>query len=243
MEHELKKHIHNVIKESMNRKKPFWKRAGEILIEILIIVFAVSFAVYMEKEREHAHEQKEAKEFLIGLKADLQNDVKEMASDVLAYEISTKWLRSFAKIDDLPVDSIKKYSWVLINTTHLIPNKGRYEGFKSSGKVNSIEDQELRNHILDFYEERLIGLTNSTLKYIELKDQMRWVFYSKRRGRGTSSDNLRLVLKDDELNNYLISLSFAGDIIDRYKIAIQEAEAIIQIIDKKYPESQPSGKS
>ena len=67
MEHELRKHIHKLVTEAANRKKSAWARVGEILLEMLIIIFAVWFAVFMERRREHHHEQKEVKEFLTGL--------------------------------------------------------------------------------------------------------------------------------------------------------------------------------
>jgi len=235
MEHELKKHIHNIVKETLNRKRPLWKRVGEILIEILIIVFAVSFAVYMEKEREHAHERKEVKEFLLGLKADLENDRKEMKEDIWGYELSAKWLNYFIREKTIDKDSLKTYSWVLISKTHLIANKGRYEGFKASGKMNTIENHELRNRILDFYEERIVGLTNATQDYMDFKDQMLQIFYRERKGNGTDRDNLIDILKQDELSNYLRNLSFVDEITRRYKLAINDAEAIIKVIDQMYP--------
>jgi len=234
MEHELKKHIHNIVKETLNRKRPLWKRVGEILIEILIIVFAVSFAVYMEKEREHTHDKKEVQEFLLGLKADLENDRKEMKEDIWSYELSAKWLAYFMREKNINKDSLKTYSWVLISKTHLLTNKGRYEGFKASGKINTIENHELRNRILDFYEERIVGLTNTTKSYMDFKDLMLNVFYRERKGRATASDNLVDILKHSELNNYLAALSNVVEITSKYKLAINDAEAIIQLIDQMY---------
>lgn len=234
MEHELKKHIHNIVKESLNRKRPLWKRVGEILIEVLIIVFAVSFAVYMEKEREHTHDKKEVKEFLLGLKADLENDRKEMNDDIWGYETSAKWLSYFVNEKNINKDSLKTYSWVLISKTHLLANKGRYEGFKASGKMNTIENHQLRNRILDFYEERIVGLTNTTQDYMDFKDQMLQIFYRERKGRGTDRDNLMDILKKDELNNYLRTLSDVKDITIKYNLTINDAEAIIQLIDQMY---------
>lgn len=236
MEHELKKHLHNILKEAGNRKKNIWKRLGEILVEILIIVFAVSFAVYMEKQREHTHEEKEVKEFLIGLKTDLENDIKEMTGDIWGYSTCSTWLKYFVMEQQVNKDSLNKYTWVLISKTHLLPNKGRYEGFKASGKMNTIQNHKLRNNILDLYEERIVGLTNATKEYIELKGKMLQLLFAKRMGIGTKSDNLVMVLKDNELRNYLLALADVGEIIQRYQSAIKEVKGIVQIIDEIYPE-------
>lgn len=236
MEHELKKHLHNIVREAVNRKKSFWKRISEIMIEMLIIVFAVSFAVYMEKQREHSHEEADVKEFLVGLRTDLENDIKEMNGDIWGYTTCATWLNYFVSEPDVNIDSLKKYQWVLISKTHLLANKGRYEGFKASGKMNTIQRHQLRNKILDLYEERIIGLTNATQEYMDLKNRMLQLLYKLRRNAGKKSDNLKIILKENELRNYLLGLANVADIVQRYEAAIQDVKLIIQYIEEVYPE-------
>ncbi|MDO6435120.1 hypothetical protein Q4E93_31180 [Flavitalea sp. BT771] len=43
-----------------------WKKVREIAVEILIIVFAVSLAAFLERRREVSNEQHQVKEFLLG---------------------------------------------------------------------------------------------------------------------------------------------------------------------------------
>lgn len=234
MEHELRRHIHNILKETLNTKRPFWKRVGDILFEGLIIVFAVSFAVFMERQREHKHDMQEAEAFILGLKTDLKNDIKEMEGDVWGYETATKWIKYFIDEKQLNIDSVYKQSWVLINKTHLLINQGRYEGFKASGKINTIENELLRNKILDLYEERIVGLTNSTREHLALKEDMLKVLYRKRINKGTPNDNLLTVIKDQELRNYLFALTTTWEIINKYKLAIKESQEIIDLIEKSY---------
>lgn len=234
MEHELRRHIHNILKETLNTKRPFWKRLGDIVFEGIIIVFAVTFAVFMERQREHNHDMKEAKAFILGLKIDLENDIKEMKGDIWGYETATKWLRYFMNETKPNEDSVRKQSWVLINKTHLLINQGRYEGFKASGKINTIENELLRNKILDLYEERIVGLTNATREHLVLKDDMLKVLYRKRVNKGTSNDNLLDVIKDQELRNYFFALTNTEDIIHKYKLAIKESQAIIDLIKTEY---------
>lgn len=234
MEHELRRHIHNILKETLNTKRPFWKRIGDILFEGAIIVFAVSFAVFMERQREHSHDMKEAKVFILGLKTDLENDIKEMQEDIWGYETATKWLRYFIDEKKLNKDSVNKQSWVLINKTHLLINQGRYEGFKASGKINTIENELLRNKILDLYEERIVGLTNSTKEHLILKEEMLKVLYRKRVNRGMPNDNLLDILKDQELRNYFFALTTTKEIMNKYKLAIKESQDIIDLIKTEY---------
>jgi hypothetical protein len=71
MEHEITGHSRKVYKLWKNNDISPWKKIKEIGIEVLIIVFAVSFAAFIEREREHSTEQKEVKSFLLGIKVDL----------------------------------------------------------------------------------------------------------------------------------------------------------------------------
>jgi hypothetical protein len=66
-----------------------------------------------------------------------------------------KYLTSLPPGEKLNKDSLKKYQGYLLNSTGLVPNDGRYQGFKSSGKISTIENGELQNDILDLYQESI----------------------------------------------------------------------------------------
>lgn len=234
MEHELRKHVHNILSEVTNRKKSIWKRIAEIFIEMLIIIFAVSFAVYMERKREMHHEQKEVKEFLTGLKSDLKNDILEMKEDRSGYKAQGKWFNYFATEKQFNKDTLRAKEWVIWNFIHLLVNNGRYEGFKASGKINTIENVELRNQILDLYQEIIVGLTNNTATYNDLKKQLHVIISKKRKGIGEDFDNLTEILKDDEIKNYCHRLRFTAEPIRRYDSAISKCTKIIALIDEEY---------
>ena len=237
MEHEIRKHVHNVLAEVANRKKSLWRKIGEILIEMLIIVFAVSFAVFLERRREHGHEQKEVKEFLLGLKTDLESDIEEMKGDTAyGYTQQQRSLKYFAGVKKLLPDSVRLNQNVLLSETHLLINSGRYEGFKASGKMNTIENMELRNNILDLYQEKLIGLTNATARHLSVKREMNKRIMTLRKNTGTSRDNLITVMSNDEIRNYCISLSDTREIMRYYRMSIALSKKIIELINSEYPE-------
>jgi hypothetical protein len=239
MEHEIRKHMHNIMAETTNRKRSVWKRLGEIMIEVIIIVFAVSFAVFMERQREHNHEQKEVKEFLLGLKTDLNSDIEEMKGDTTyGYNQQEKSLKYFARNTKLHPDSVKLNQGVLLSETHLLINNGRYEGFKASGKMNTIENKELRNHILDLYQEKLIGLTNITAKHLFIKREMNQRIMALRKNTGTQKDNLIAVMSNNEIRNYCISLSDTREIMRYYRLSIILSKKIVEFIDTEYPEQK-----
>ncbi len=235
MEHEIRKHIHNVLNEVVSRKRSIWKRGGEIIIEMSIIVFAVSFAVFLERQREYHHEQKEVKEFLTGLRFDLENDIKEMQEDAVGYKTQAKWFTYFGKEKTPNPDTVKKYGWVIWNSVHLLVNSGRYEGFKASGKINTIENMSLRNNILDLYQEVLVALTANTSGYIEVKKYLQRLIYQKRTVGPENDDNLATVLTDTEVRNYCLQLRYTGEPVRRYDSAINRSKRIIEQINTEYP--------
>lgn len=234
MEHEIRKHLHNVISEIKNREVSVWNRVAKITGEMLIIIFAVSFAVFMERQREHRHEQQEAREFLLGLRTDLQNDIVEMTNDRKGYTVYGGWLRYLGQESKLDKDSLLRYRNSVGNFIELLVNKGRYEGFKASGKMNTIENTELRNNILDLYEETLVGLTNATRSYTESKKIFQRLIFQKRKHWGKPDDNFAEVLDNVEVRNYCMSLSFTGEIVGRYDKAIDKSKQIIRLIENEY---------
>lgn len=236
MENEIRKHVHKIIDEAGNRKKSVWKRIGEIIIEMLIIVFAVSLAVFFERQRELNHDQHEVKEFLTGLRGDLRNDIHEMEGDKLGYQQQAKWFNYFATEKRPNRDTVRTYQWVIWNTIGLLVNNGRYEGFKASGKINTIRNEELRNCILDLYQETLIALTNNTNGYNSLKKEFQQLIYKYRKNELQAGDNLVDILQDQQIKNYCFHLRYTNEPIRRYDNAIKSSERIIELINAEYPE-------
>ena len=68
-------------------------------------------------------------------------------------------------------DTLRKYSAqnVFFSFTQLTPNNGRFEGFKSSGKIGTIENSVLQNDIMDLYQENISSLLSSTKYYLDNK--------------------------------------------------------------------------
>src|SRR6185436_9341110 len=69
---------------------PFWHKIGEFLLEIFIIVFAITVSIYFHDRSELRHQRHETKEFLLGLKEDLKTDIDEMNQDKSSFRQSEK---------------------------------------------------------------------------------------------------------------------------------------------------------
>lgn len=220
-------------------KKGFWHKVGEFFLEIVIIVFAVSLSIYLHDRSESKHQQHETKEFLLGLKQDLETDITEMKADIQSFEKSSKgfsYVTSRKINEPLHPDSMRKYINWLFNTTGLVPNSGRFEGFKSSGKIGTIADKELQNNIMDLYQENIPNLIASTNFYTAKKHKL-WEHVAVSTKRVTdSTTNLLAVLATDQSFNISITLTSVKEIIDRYDTCIAKMKTIIEAINKEYGE-------
>jgi hypothetical protein len=236
-EDEIVKHTKKLYKIWFSGEHTIWHKLGEFLLEIIIIVFAVSISIWFHNLSEHKQQQKEVKAFLIGLKSDLTDDIKEMNGDKNSY-INQKILFSYIaglKINELPSrDTLNKYGEYFNNTTEFNPNDGRFQGFKSSGKIGTIEDGELQNDIMDLYEEDVPSLLASTKIYVTLKLKFFDLIFKNLKRTSDSTTNMISFLRSDETNILSSYLGAPIQVISRYDICIQKMNKIIAEIDKEY---------
>lgn len=213
----------------------------EFLLEIFIIVFAVSITIWFHGMAEHRHQQKEVKEFLIGLKNDLTNDLSEMQTDKAGYryqQAAFLYFR-FMKADAAGVtDSLAKYTNAIFNKLELVQNNGRFEGFKSSGKIGNIENKKLQNDILDLYQELIPNLIKTTQLCHLQKDRL---IILVEQNAHLDQVQKRLVIEDvmklDQAKILSSALGyFPKEIIARYDACISKVNDIVKAIDKQYAE-------
>jgi len=216
---------------------PTWHKIGDFILEIFIIVFAITVSIYFHDRSELKHQRHETKEFLLGLKQDLKTDIEEMNQDKNSFLQSQKafnYITSRQLNESLNPDTIRHYYTWIFNTTGLVPNSGRFEGFKSSGKIGTIENKELQNNIMDLYQENIPNLINSTNFYTSKKQSLfEYVNLNKKR-LTDSTNNLVSVLSSDPAYNICVTLTFVDEILDRYDTCIHKMHVIIRDINKQY---------
>jgi hypothetical protein len=220
---------------------PAIEKLKEFLIEIFIIVFAVSVTIWFHDLAEHRHEQKEVKEFLLGLKSDLTNDLSEIESDKRGYRYQHAALRFFGTLNahnpGLP-DSIAKYSNAIFNKVELVQNNGRFEGFKSAGKLGNIESKKLQNDILDLYQELIPSLLSTTQLYNNQKDRL--IIFIEQHGHIDSTTNQLVISDAMKLNQARIIYSTLGylpnEILHRYDLCVSRINEVVKEIDAEFGE-------
>lgn len=236
-EQEVVKHTKKVYKIWSSKEHGLWHKVKEFLIEIIIIVFAVTLSIWLHDKSEHTHQQKEVKEFLTGLREDLLSDIKEMKDDKTSYLKQGhifSYITSIKLNQTLVSDSLAKYRSWLFNTTRLDQNNGRFEGFKSSGKIGNIEDKVIQDDIMDLYQEDIPSLLTSADAYIRWKNQL-FDFGIKNRKRITdSTSNLTTILLTDEAQNLCGYLANPSQILERYDTCIVKMRKIVNEIESNY---------
>jgi hypothetical protein len=236
-EQEVIKHTKKVYNIWSSKEHSFWHKIQEFLIEIFIIVFAITLSIWLHDKSEHNHQQKEVKEFLLGLRDDLSSDIKEMKDDRESYANQGhiySYITNVKHNHVLDPDTIRKYQNWLFTTTRLQQNNGRFEGFKASGKIGNIEDKELQNDILDLYQEDILSLLAATDPYIRWKYELFDFGIKNGKKLTDSTSNFMALLLTDEVQNLCGYLADPDEIINRYDICINKMEKIITEIESAY---------
>ena len=215
----------------------FLHKLAEFITEIFIIVFAITLSIYFHDRSELKHQRHETKEFLLGLRQDLKTDIEEMKGDKISYQLTGmafSYITHRKLNESLNADTIKNYFIPITNTTGLIPNSGRFEGFKSSGKIGTIENKELQNYIMDLYQEDIPSLIVSTNGYTQRKGKLLEYLADNTKRMTDSTINVLSVLSSDHAFNICATLTYVQEILGRYDICINKIKAIIADIDKEY---------
>ena len=154
-ENEIIKHIKGAYTVTKSSGKSIRRKLYEIFIEIIIIVIAVSISIGLHNWNEKRHNKKEEKEFLLGMKKDLQIDIENMSSSMELYEYTLHGIAYFLKsgnAETLNQDSVMRYSDCFFSSTDLDPHIGRYEGLKGSGRFTIVENKDLLNDLIELHE-------------------------------------------------------------------------------------------
>ena len=108
MQDEITKHTKKIYSTVKNSEHSLGEKLKEIIIEVSIIVFAVSLSIWLHSWSEHRHQQSEVKSFLTNLKNDLKKDIERFDSDKSGYQNVTKSYEFIINITPSQLDSLKK---------------------------------------------------------------------------------------------------------------------------------------
>ncbi|MGS0748720.1 hypothetical protein [Halpernia sp. GG3] len=224
MQDEITKHTTEIYKEAKNKKHSLTEKIKEISIEIFIIVFAVTLSIWLQSRSEHRHEQQEVNKFLKELRENLSADIKILEQNknaAILLKDDYKFVLAL-KESDVKNGAIYNHLNFLLLTTNF--NVRPYEGFKSSGKIATIEDDQLKYNILNYYQQSIPNL-NGTVTFINTEQLKMQDYDLQIKGIFLSLSDSKIQQKYRNLNHDIKSvINDYDEIINKAKDIIAESK-------------------
>jgi hypothetical protein len=235
---EIIKHVKSAIDTSRDHNKKWPEKLREILLEIVIIVFAVSLSIWLHNWSESRKDRDEEREFLAGLKQDLEADLKEMEGDRKTYTNALRGVYYYERVGaggQVNADSVDNYTWLFGNETQIYPRVSRFEALKGSGRMSIIENKTLLLHITELYAKDFPTIVAMNNYVSSVRQNLLLPFFAGHlqldaNGKGTNWEQL---LKLSQLRIMIHTQETIQNNIDAYMAGIVDSKRIITEIDKE----------
>lgn len=240
-EQEVAKHTKNLLRTAVS-SHGWVHKMREILQEMLIIIFAVSISIWFHSLGEHRHEQAQVRTFLLGLKSDLQRDQAQLENVVRFHHMADQRFAALAVLDQnaAPDEKTFEAAWALLNSNNfLVARQGRYEGFKSAGKLTNIENDKLLEQIIERYEYTAPKLALSSGGW--LSEHRRLTDFAEKATAEDDSLAARYLALTSSRGKLLLKhMATYPQLYERAQNLTDGDKAIIAAIDKIYPDQGTS---
>jgi hypothetical protein len=236
-EQEIIKHTEKAIKVLSKKNNSIWHKIKEALYEIAIIVFAVTLSIWFHNWSEHRQEQKQVKEFLLGLKKDIQLDVKVSKIAINLYKGFDTVYSYISKSNPAKLpggDSVQNIMATQHSNITIHFHQSRFNGFLSAGKMNNIEDNNMQLDILNYYQYTIPDyLVKENALIANYKEYWKYCF-----------ENIKDINNNQEIWNVIASskgrfyakrLAGSEELYERLNNIIENGQSIIKQIDTLYP--------
>lgn len=235
---EIAKHTKKAIEAAGNTEHGWSHKLRETALEIFIIVFAVTLSFWLHGLGEHQHEQQQVKSFLLGLKRDIQSDIEQIGGIVKSHRGFDANYRYLASLDPAAPPDAKRFDAAYDHISYnsfLVPQVSRYEGFKSSGKLINIEDPDLLQKIVALYQ---YDIPKVEMSFGGWSGQHRKLvsYLDEHTDDGDTREGRLRALTTIKGKRLLNRMQTSHQLYQRYDIVVRNGTAIIQAIDRAYPE-------
>jgi hypothetical protein len=136
------------------------------------------------------------------------------------------------------IDSIEKHKnqeSFFIPRFNTRPLNGRYDGFKSSGKIQTIENDSLRNHILRLYQEYVPFIDFSENVFNSNQTRLEELMFNNASDKDfKESDVLKLLVTTKGKLILTFAIDYSQQVVTGYDKMLKEANAIQEEIDQEY---------
>jgi hypothetical protein len=236
-EQEIANHSKKVIHLLGSREHGLLHTLRELALEIVTIVFAVSISIWFHGLSEHREEQKQVRSFLVGLKHDLERDVaqiKQISDSDRAADANYAYL---AALDAHAAPEPEKFEAAVQLADanfFFIPERSRFDGFKSSGKLGNIENEALLNRILLLYQSTFAQIQSSERGWSARQEKWRAYLDGGLDAGDDTAVHVRLALAPRG-KKLLKNLVANPQLYQRYQAYIEQSQKIIETIGEEYP--------
>ena len=234
---EVIKHVEHAIKVARS-KKSWMHKAQEILLEILIIVFAVSLSIWLHNWSESSKDREEERDFLVGLKQDLQADHQDLEAGRADFNhilAGTKYFVRVGKGEAVNSDSAKYYMPILFSYATLFPRSSRFEALRGSGRLGIIRDKQLLVDITELYTVDFPHLERVDDYINDLRKERFLPFFAghaKLNDSASNINNWEEILRLPEMRVMIVTLNSATNNVGAYGSTMAQIDLIVKKIDK-----------
>lgn len=131
------------------------------IANLLVVVLGISIAFYLEEYSNEKTELALEKKYLEGLATDLNADLEALDTLIKVNEMIIKATTSLASATNTQnyrdPSQLRNDVLIIQYNPPLVPQKTIYESMKASGKMDLIRDFELRNSLVELYEQYYRG--------------------------------------------------------------------------------------
>lgn len=193
-----------------DKEKIQWKNQT---VNLLAIVIGVYVAFYLTERSAQANSQRQAKTYLASMVDDLENDIERL-------QVSTDTLRNVLKVSQsltssiitqrIPIDSIQAMINSLYIMVPFIPQDNSYQSLKASGKLDAIENVELRRKITELYYQHYGAIRISDDLFTQQRTALILPYLMKNiRYSSKGLQNPELLWQDNMFGNIAFSTQYA----------------------------------
>ncbi len=235
-EQEVIKHVKAAVAISKDKTKRWQTKVADILLEICIIVFAVTLSIWLHNWSDSMKDREEEHEFLTGLKGDLEADMEEMKVDSSAYRLEQKGIGYFLRVgagEAINKDSMLIYRDLLFADAQIYPRTSRFEALKGSGRMNIIRNRQMLLDITDLYSKIFPEIQRRNDYVNALRENALIPFVQSHlqidaAGEGT---NWQELLRNSQMRLMVKTQGTISNNIEVYGIGIRKCEKIIGEIE------------
>jgi len=237
-EEKIREHAKQALEALTDKKKKWKDRLRDFLWEIIIIVVAINLTLWFHNWSDKRHDRELEKNFLIGIRSDLNNIKKELNWSFTTYQPTLDYYDSvWVQINEHRINKafVDTNSYNLVNTLNFLYDNSRFDNFKSSGYLRLIENDSLSMHITYLYTILLpMQVEADKLVFNERRRDYFTYIGSKAQTDALGRTIVSNLLSDSEVKFLINWQREALDERKSHKLqTIQEIDNVITQIDKE----------